>query len=465
MPLAALSIVLYLVPLPGHADLVYSVQPISPEPPVATPAREVTAVALPAPVTLDGVLDEPAWDAGLWLDDWLLVEGAGRGPAAQTRLKVRFDGEALYLGVIADEPNMAGLQESAGALRDGPLDADDCLEVWLDPGSHRREAYHLIFSVAGGVCDARQWETTVLDPRALVEGSQGTTRHEDPDWDGHAGAAFVRAADRWSAEVRVPATDFGLPGIVEGGVWGLNVARRRWAVPGGEHSSLTGLGGWPMDGFAGVTLGLAPVEVSGLGLGGLGVGENELQFECRAPRRDVPGVDVRLTVRDAEERTVRFGVPLDADKPAVITRAYTLAACPAAVTLELLHPTSNEVLYQAAVSGDLSTPVRVYPLSEAAVLSRDPWWVDLDLQIGSASLARSRLLVEVLAPTGRVRQRQRVADLTPTMRLTFRPRAIGPAGDWTLRFIVLDGKQELGRAKVPLRLLRPNPQPPLTSRS
>ena len=125
------------------------------------------------------------------------------------------------------------------------------------------------------------------------------------------------------------------------------------------------------------------------------------------------------------------------------------------MTLELLRPGSEEVIYRSGLTRDLSDPLRAYPQSNVAFLGPEPWSVDLALRVGGLSLARSRMLVEVLSPTGRVRHRERLRDLRGAMRLNFRPRAIGPAGDWTLRFTVLDGKQELARAELPLRLLRP----------
>jgi len=336
---------------------------------------------------------------------------------------------------------------------------DDCVEVWLDPHNQRRRAYHLIFSVADGVWDGVQWEEASLDPQAPISSARKLARHEDKAWNGTAEAAFDRAEDGWTCEVRVPAADFGLPGVVEGSTWGLNIGRERWAFeePGrAEYSSLTGTFAWPVGAFAALRLGVSPVEVSNLSLGALGVGESVLRFECRAPRKDLPVVDVRVTARDVEERSVRFTVALDGAKPVTVARTYTLSACPAAkATLELLKPGADVVLFRTSAESDLTSPVRAYPRGNLAFIGPEPWWVDLDLRIGEASLARGRLQVEVRSAAGRVRHRQRLRDLRHTMRLTFKPRAIGPAGEYALRFIVLDGTQELGQAEVPLRLLRP----------
>jgi hypothetical protein len=454
------AIALSALALPSSAGLVRSVESGSATAPAAVePSREITAVPTGGPVAPDGRLDEPCWQAGLWLDDWLLLNGAGRKPEAQTRFKVRFDSQAVYLGVIADEPNMAYLREAYGAAHDAPVYSDDCLEVWVDPGTTEREAFHYVFSVAGGVWDGRQWEETSLDPRAAINAGPKLTRHEDKSWDGAARAAFVKGSDGWTCEVRVPASDFGLPNLVEGSRWGFNIGRERWAFEGGgtgEYGSLTGIFAWPLDAYASLQLGVSPVEVSNLSLSPIGVGENNLRFDCRAPRQDLIGVDVRLTTSDTEERLVRFTVPLGGDKPATVSRTYALAPCAqASATLELLRPGTDAVLFRAAEARDLTNPVRAYPSANLAFLARGPWWVDLDLQVGSASLARSRLLVEVISATGRVRDRERLGDLHPAMRLTLAPRAIGPPGDYTLRFTVLDGRQELGRTELPLRLLRP----------
>jgi len=460
MRLCLSAIALFLPALPSTARLVRSVESGGGATSAgADSGREITAVPTRGPIAVDGLLDEPCWQSGLWLDDWLLLDGAGRKPEAQTRFRARFDSQALYIGVIADEPNMPYLRDVYGAARDAPVYNDDCLEVWVDPSNTRREAYHFIFSVAGGVWDGRQWEEASPDPQAPINSAPRMTRHEDKAWNGTAHAAFARADDGWTCEVCVPAADFGLPGLVEGSRWGLNIGRERWAFEGGgraEHSSLTGIFAWPMTSFAGLRLGVSPIEIGNLSLGPLGVGGNDLRFDCRAPRQGLGAVDVRLTTCDTEERTVRFAVPLDADKPAIVSRTYTLASCAEArVTLEVLRPGSEAVLFRATEARGLADPVRAHASGNVAFLGADPWWVDLELRVGSASLARSRLQVEVVSPTGRIRHRQRLSDLSQVMRLNFRPRAVGPAGEQTLRFIVLDGKEELGQAEVPLRLLRP----------
>jgi hypothetical protein len=452
--------ILLLIPLPGAAKLVHSVESGAPEASAApTTARDITALPAGGPIRVDGVLDEPCWQEGLWIDDWRLKDAPDQRAEAQTRFRVRFDAENIYLGVVADEPNMACLRESYGAAHDAAVYNDDCIEVWLSPGHLRQRAYHLVFSVAGGVWDGAQWETASLDPQAAIGSGREATRHEDKAWNGTAQALFVKAGDHWTCEARLPATDLGLPDFVPGSLWGFNIGRERWAFAEGargEYSSLTGVFSWPMASFANLRLGLSPMEVNNLNLGALGVGENGARLDCRAPRRELEAVDVRLTVRDTEERSVRLWVQLDDDKPAAVAQPYTLAACPEArVALELLRPGSEEVLFRTFAARDLSEPLRAYPRSNLAYLGREPWWVDLRLALGGASLARGRLQVEVLGANGRVRHRQRLKDLREVMRLRIRPRAIGPAGEYTLRFTVVDGKQELGRAEVPVRLIRP----------
>jgi hypothetical protein len=455
-----LVLILLLIPLPGAAKLVQSVEPGVPEASaVSTAAREITAFPAGGAIRVDGVLDEPCWQEGLWIGDWRLKDAPDQHPEAQTRFKVRFDARNVYVGVVADEPNMAYLRESYGAAHDTAAYSDDCIEVWLSPGHLRQRGYHFAFSVAGGVWDGVQWETTSLDPQAAIGSGRKATRHEDKAWDSTARAAFAKAGDHWTCEAQLPATDLRMADIVPGSLWGFNIGRERWAFPEGgrgEYSSLTSVFSWPMTSFANLRLGLSPVGVSNLNLGAVGRGENQARFDCRAARRDLEAVDVRLTARDTEEHTVRFWVKLDGDKPVAVAQPYTLAECPEAhLVLELLRPGTEEVLFRTFATRDLSEPLRAYPRSNLAYLGRDPWWVDLQLAIGGASLARSQLQVEVVSPTGRVRGRQRLKDLTEVMRLNIRPRAIGPAGQYTLRFTVVDGKQELGRAELPLRLIRP----------
>jgi hypothetical protein len=66
-------------------------------PRTAEPVRRVyDAVRAPSAPRIDGLLDDPAWQAASWTGDFLQREPAeGVAPTAQTRFKVLYDDETL----------------------------------------------------------------------------------------------------------------------------------------------------------------------------------------------------------------------------------------------------------------------------------------------------------------------------------------------------------------------------------
>ena len=67
---------------------------IAPQPPVCYCRRAVGRIGC-----LDGNLDKPFWKDAQWIEDFHDIEGDARPrPAKQTRVKLLWDDEALYVG-------------------------------------------------------------------------------------------------------------------------------------------------------------------------------------------------------------------------------------------------------------------------------------------------------------------------------------------------------------------------------
>ncbi|MGQ9729733.1 MAG: hypothetical protein ACUVX8_00535 [Candidatus Zipacnadales bacterium] len=427
--------------------------------PTPAPMREVTALAL-APgntVNVDGILDETCWDQGLWIGEWLLKDSRSQRPEANTALKVRFDERTLYIAIRADEPNMDALRAMQRSGRDVPAWTDDCIEVWVEPANSRQRAYHLIFSIAGGMWDALEWTEIQYNSRAPVATSITRTMHIETAWNSTAHAAFAREPASWTCEIALPMIDFGLERLIFGSTWAFNVGRERWTRPGGgEFSSLTGVFSWPRELFANLRLGLSPVRVMGMDLGTLGLGENPVRFSVASPRRELDAVEVRLTVTTPATQTIRSLLPLSGAAPVSFAETYRLEkGGEVNVTLELLRPGTEDILYWRTESRQLSGAILAQPSAPIRYVGRDPWWVDVELVVGRTSLARAKLRVQLLAPNGRVLRIQTLSDLRERMRLHLNMGSPRTEGTFTVRLIVLDGRCELGRTDVPVRILAP----------
>ena len=446
-----------LILAPAQAALVRSVEPLVTDAGTAPqPVRELSAMPTTGPITIDGRLDEPCWQSGVWVDDSLLADGTMRQASAQTYFKVRFDPENLYVGVRADEPNMDGLREVFGAVRDDKVFNDDCIEIWVDPDNSRNRSFHQIFSVAGGSYDEFQSEERGFDPASPVAGARAPRRETDLAWDASAESAISKGDDYWTCELRLPVSDYGAQRITPGAVWALNLARERWAAPGGvELSSVTGVFSWPMSAFADLRLGISPIEVSDLRMGDIGIGESLLGFTVRSPRGELRGVDVRLAVHNGGDRSVRQLVRLDGKRPTRVELPYELAASGAcSVTLEVLATGTERLLFRRCSHRRLDSAVRLQPRTGLAYRTKEPFWVDVTLAVGDVSFSRAWLRAELLSSQGRVVARQRLNDPTRAMRLNMKLGAAGREGQHQLRLTLFDEKRELGRASAPIHVMR-----------
>src|SRR5262245_25633970 len=61
----------------------------------------------PSPVTIDGKLDDPAWRAAPWSEDFVDIEGDKRPPPRfRTRMKMLWDKQCLYIATELEEPHV-----------------------------------------------------------------------------------------------------------------------------------------------------------------------------------------------------------------------------------------------------------------------------------------------------------------------------------------------------------------------
>ena len=192
---------------------------VVPAPTSALPSadgRAIVAVRLRPDerLPLDGTLDHPAWQrAPVHRDFFEKAPATGAVPLHETRVRVLFDAQVLYVGIDALDPEPA-LIRAPLVRHDGVNRTQDFVAVYIDAIGSRQSAQFFRVNAAGSTGDGMH---TAADD------------NEDfaPDFD--FDAATARTAGGYSAVLRIPFASLRFAsGGAEGAAqpWRIMVARR-----------------------------------------------------------------------------------------------------------------------------------------------------------------------------------------------------------------------------------------------
>jgi hypothetical protein len=185
----------------------------------------VTAMRIPGgpgqSIRLDGLLDEPIWEAADVIDGLRQREPGEGAPASErTEVRIAFDDEALYVGVIAYDSDpervVARILQRDKVMTPVFLGAgvefagDDAVAILLDPFDDNRNG--VIFATNP---NGAEFEALLTD-----EGSQLNV-----DWRGVWEVRAARTEQGWSAEFAIPWRTLRYPDRDTGHEWGINVQR------------------------------------------------------------------------------------------------------------------------------------------------------------------------------------------------------------------------------------------------
>lgn len=182
----------------------------------AVPSAPVTRTT--DAITLDGVLDEPAWRAAPTIGALTQRQpNEGVAPTDRTDVVLLYDDDHLYVGIVAydaEPQRVIGTQMA----RDASLSADDRVEILLDTFRDQRSAFYFATNPSGALVDG------------LVANGELNS-----DWDAIWDVRTTRTDQGWTAEFAIPFKSLSFPSGRT--VWGFNVARHiyrkleedRWA--------------------------------------------------------------------------------------------------------------------------------------------------------------------------------------------------------------------------------------------
>jgi hypothetical protein len=205
------------------------------------PTAHVNRIAPSEAPVIDGDLSDPAWAKATVIDDLRQRQpDTGAAPTERTVVRVMYDQKNLYFGIYAYDAHPDQIIVHSMA-RDGAIGTGDNINLILDPGLTRRNAYSFQVGPTGGRVDGLRLNNTI----------------DLKEWNAIWIARARIVSDGWVAEVAIPFRSVSyLPGHSD---WGFILARNilhknesdRWssinpALPFTDQSEegvLTGISG------------------------------------------------------------------------------------------------------------------------------------------------------------------------------------------------------------------------------
>ena len=171
------------------------------------PVRSAVVTAVTSEIVVDGSLDEAAWRQAPTIGDLVQrIPVAGAAPTERTEVRLLYDEDNLYIGVICHDAEPDRVLASQMA-RDASLNADDRLAIVLDTFRDQSNAFHFATNPAG----------------AMVDGLVFANGETNDDWDGIWIVRTARTGAGWSAEFAIPFKTLSFPAGET--VWGFNISR------------------------------------------------------------------------------------------------------------------------------------------------------------------------------------------------------------------------------------------------
>ncbi|MFW6157688.1 MAG: carbohydrate-binding family 9-like protein [Balneolaceae bacterium] len=177
---------------------------------------------------IDGRLDEESWQEAAWSENFMDIRGGDYpDPDYDTRVKMLWDEEYLYIGARLEEPHIwATLTQ-----RDTVIFYDNDFEVFIDPDGDTHHYYELEINALGTVWDLMltmpyrdggraidAWDISGLRKGIQIEGTLNSPSDKDTAW-------TVELALPWNV-LEEAASHGGPPD--EGEQWRINFSRVQW---------------------------------------------------------------------------------------------------------------------------------------------------------------------------------------------------------------------------------------------
>lgn len=193
--------------------------------------RHYVAFHAPSPITVDGKLDDPAWNLAPWTEIFVDIEGDRRPqPRFRTRAKMLWDDNWFYIAAEMEEPDVWGTLTD----RDSVIFRDNDFEVFIDPDGDTHAYYELEVNALGTPWDLmlvkpyrdggpaiHAWDIAGLQARVDVKGTINRPGDRDDGW-------TIELALPWTILKEAAPAPRGVP--KPGDRWRVNFSRVEWQV-------------------------------------------------------------------------------------------------------------------------------------------------------------------------------------------------------------------------------------------
>jgi hypothetical protein len=201
-----------------------------PVPAMAYAPRTYACARALAPLQIDGVPDEPDWQAAPWTEDFGDIEGPARSsPRYRTRARMLWDDTFFYVSAEMEEPDLWATYDR----RDMVIFHEHDFEVFIDPDGDTHEYYELEMNALNTVWDlllirpyrdggpaVNAWDIAGLRTAAHLDGTLNDPRDRDRGWS-------VEIAIPWSVLAECA---HGASPPLAGDQWRVNFSRVEWRI-------------------------------------------------------------------------------------------------------------------------------------------------------------------------------------------------------------------------------------------
>ncbi|MGH7725263.1 MAG: DUF5916 domain-containing protein [Candidatus Eiseniibacteriota bacterium] len=214
--LPALPALLALSPAPASGARAQGTTPsdtTTSTPPDTTKRHRVCgpfkAARLAENVAVDGQLDEPVWQNGNAITQFIQRDpNEGASPSQRTEVRIAYDDDAVYVGARLYDSSPDSILARL-SRRDESVPADR-FSVYLDPLYDRRSGYYFLVNAAG----------------TLFDGTLSNDGWEDNSWDAVWDAKARIDSLGWTCEMKIPFSQLRFANQGNDSKWGINFRRR-----------------------------------------------------------------------------------------------------------------------------------------------------------------------------------------------------------------------------------------------